>query len=162
MSLRHAVVNTALGELTLVADDDGLIGLYYPGHWHMPPRKSFGARVDTGSDDLIAKAGMQLAQYLSGSRTTFDLPIDLRGNDFQRRVWELVAGIPHGTTTTYGELAAQLDIDAKSVGQAVGQNPLCIVVPCHRVIGKDGRLTGYAGGLGRKQSLLDLERSVAA
>jgi methylated-DNA-[protein]-cysteine S-methyltransferase len=164
MSLRHAIVETVLGELTVVAAGGSLVGVYFPRHWHMPPREAFGVRVDAAADDLIAAAGRQLAQYLSGSRTAFDLPIQLRGNDFQHRVWQLVTRIPRGETATYGELAGSLGgtVDAKSVGQAVGQNPLSVIVPCHRVVGKGGRLTGYAGGLTRKQSLLDLEKSAAA
>jgi methylated-DNA-[protein]-cysteine S-methyltransferase len=163
MFIRHAVVETVLCELTLVAAHDSLTGLYFPHHWHTPPREAFGSRVDAASDDMIAEAGRQLTGYLSGDRVGFELPIQLRGNDFQQRVWQRVAEIPYGDTATYGELAESLgaDADAQTVGQAVGQNPLCIVVPCHRVVGKGGRLTGYAGGLKRKQFLLDLEQSVA-
>ena len=159
MSIRHAVVATALGELTLVAADESLIGLYFSHHWPRPPREDFGPRVDAASGDLIADAGRQLAQYLSGERLAFELPIRLDGNDFQQRVWQYVAKIPYGDTATYGQLAVSLggEADAQSVGKAVGQNPLCIIVPCHRVVGKNGRLTGYAGGLTRKQFLLDLE-----
>jgi methylated-DNA-[protein]-cysteine S-methyltransferase len=157
MSLRHAVVETTLGELTLVAEDGSLTGLYFPHHWNAPPRSAFGAQVDAAADDLLVEAGRQLGQYLTGDRAVFDLPIRLRGNDFQRQVWRLVAEIPRGQTVTYGDLARRLGADAKAVGQAVGQNPLCIVVPCHRVVGKNGKLTGYAGGLERKKFLLDLE-----
>jgi methylated-DNA-[protein]-cysteine S-methyltransferase len=164
MSTRHAVVETVLGELTLVATDDAVTGLYFPHHWHRPPREAFGSRVDAAGDNLITEAGRQLAQYLAGDRIGFELPIQLRGNDFQERVWQRVAQIPYGETATYGELAESLggEVDAKTLGQTIGQNPLCVFVPCHRVVGKDGRLAGYAGGRKRKQFLLDLEQQVNA
>jgi methylated-DNA-[protein]-cysteine S-methyltransferase len=159
MNTRHAVIDTALGELTLVADGAALIGLYFRHHWYRPPADTFGPRVDAQSNELLADAQAQLSDYLAGDRTDFDLPIALRGNDLQRRVWDRLATIPFGQTITYGELAADLadGSTAQEVGAAVGRNPLSIVVPCHRVVGKDGRLTGYAGGLERKKFLLDLE-----
>jgi methylated-DNA-[protein]-cysteine S-methyltransferase len=101
----------------------------------------------------------QLGEYFAGERTGFELALDPPGDAFDRRVWELVAGIPYGRTRTYGELARDLGDPAlaQAVGAANGRNPLCVVVPCHRVIGADGGLTGYAGGLPRKRFLLDLE-----
>jgi methylated-DNA-[protein]-cysteine S-methyltransferase len=159
MTTRHAVINSALGELTLVADDDALTGLYFRHHWYRPSADTFGPRVDVESDDLFATARTQLTDYLAGLRTDFDLPITLHGDDAQHRVWELLTTIPYGNTVTYGELAAVLadGTTAQEVGQAVGRNPLSIVVPCHRVVGHNGQLTGYAGGLKRKQFLLELE-----
>jgi len=103
-----------------------------------------------------------LESYFAGSRVSFDVPTRLHGDAFQRRVWTVLEEIPYGETTTYGEIAARLGETAQAVGKAVGQNPLSIVVPCHRVIGKNGSLTGYAGGLKRKQFLLDLEQPVGA
>jgi len=155
MTARHTVVDSPIGELTLVADGEALIGLYFPHHWYRPDPAGFGPRTDAGLDTVKE----QLAEYFAGRREAFDLPIDLRGDDFQRRVWELIRQVPHGRTTTYGTLARRLGTpgDARAVGAAVGRNPLSIVVPCHRVIGQDGRLTGYAGGLRRKRFLLDLE-----
>lgn len=159
MGVRHAVVETTLGEVTLVADGERLIGLYFPHHWYRPPVSAFGSRVDADGDALFASARTQLTEYLDGARQVFDLPIDLRGDEFQRRVWSLLAEIPYGQTTTYGELADQLGDRslAQQVGQAVGRNPLCMIVACHRVIGRDGALTGYVGGLRRKRALLALE-----
>ena len=161
---RHAVVSTRIGELTLVASDDALVGVYFPHHWVKPSTETLGERVES-SDPLIAVAVEQLVEYLTGARRTFELPTRLEGEVFQRRVWSVLEEIPYGETTTYGEIAARLGEPAhaaQAVGKAVGQNPLSIVVPCHRVIGKNGSLTGYAGGLKRKQFLLDLEEPVGA
>jgi methylated-DNA-[protein]-cysteine S-methyltransferase len=160
---KHAMVSTRIGELTLVASDDALVGVYFPHHWVKPAPEVLGERVrDTNpaTDPLIAEAARQLDEYLAGERTTFDLPTVLHGDEFQRRVWTVLGEIPYGETTSYGEIAARLGESAQAVGKAVGQNPLSIVVPCHRVVGKNGSLTGYAGGLKRKQLLLDLEEPV--
>ena len=159
MNTRHAVIESPLGELTLVAEDDALTGLYFRHHWYRPADDALGPRVDAESDELLAKAQAQLTAYLAGRRTDFDLPIALHGGDAQHRVWQLLTTIPYGETVTYGQLATALadGTTAQEVGQAVGRNPLSIIVPCHRVVGKNGQLTGYAGGLKRKQFLLALE-----
>ena len=159
MNTRHAVIDSPLGELTLVAEDDALTGLYFRHHWYRPTDDTLGPRVDVESDELLAKARTQLADYLAGHRTDFDLPVTMRGDEAKRRVWDLLVSIPYGETVTYGELAAALadGTTAQEVGQAVGRNPVSIIVPCHRVIGRNGQLTGYAGGLKRKQFLLELE-----
>jgi methylated-DNA-[protein]-cysteine S-methyltransferase len=159
MNTRHAVIESTLGELTLVAEDDALTGVYFRHHWYRPATDTLGERVDAISDGLLAEARIQLTDYLAGDRTDFDLPITLHGDETQRRVWRLLSTIPYGETVTYGELAAALSdgTTAREVGQAVGRNPLSIVVPCHRVVGRTGQLTGYAGGLKRKQFLLELE-----
>ena len=158
---RHAVVSTRIGELTVVVSEDVLVGVYFPHHWVKPTAETLGERVES-TDPLIAVVVAQLGEYFGGSRRTFELPTRLEGSEFQRRVWSVLEEIPYGETTTYGEIAAQLGEPAQAVGKAVGQNPLSIVVPCHRVIGKDGSLTGYAGGLQRKQFLLDVEEPVGA
>ncbi len=159
MNIRHAVIDSPLGELTLVADDDALTGLYFRHHWHRPAEDTFGPRVDAESDAVLARAEAQLTDYLAGDRHGFDLPVRLRGDEAQHRVWRLLTNIPFGETVTYGELAAALadGTTAQEVGQAVGRNPLSVIVPCHRVVGRNGQLTGYAGGLRRKQFLLELE-----
>jgi methylated-DNA-[protein]-cysteine S-methyltransferase len=151
----HTTFASPIGELTLVADAGSLTGLYFPHHWYMPDPATFGPR----SDQEFAPARRQLEEYFAGQRNQFDLPVDARGDEFQRRVWALVSGISYGQTTTYGDLARELStgVLAKDVGAAVGRNPLCVIVPCHRVVGKNGALTGYAGGLGRKRFLLSLE-----
>lgn len=163
MNNRHAVVSTQLGELTLVASGSALIGVYFPHHWVKPDRTTLGDEVEAATDPVLTEATRQLTQYLAGERDTFELAIELRGGDvFQQRVWALLDEIPRGETTTYGGIAERLGDKqlAQAVGKAVGSNPLSIVVPCHRVVGKDGKLTGYAGGLKRKQFLLDLEEPV--
>ena len=156
MTATHTTIDSPLGELTLVARDGTLSGLYFPGHWHMPAPEVFGARSERGFE----QAEEQLAEYFAGERTEFELETTAGGDEFQRRVWELIDRIPYGETTTYGEMAAELGADptlARKVGGAVGRNPLSVIVPCHRVVGKDGKLTGYAGGLERKRFLLELE-----
>jgi methylated-DNA-[protein]-cysteine S-methyltransferase len=164
MQIRHTVIDSPLGELTLVADGDTLAGLYFPHHWYGPATDALGQCVEPADDDLFRHAADQLHEYFAGERTQFDLPIAVVGDARRRRVWDLLADIGYGQTKTYGELAAELGdgTTAYEVGQAVGRNPLSIVVPCHRVVGKDGALTGYAGGLKRKRFLLDLEEPAPA
>jgi methylated-DNA-[protein]-cysteine S-methyltransferase len=151
-------VSTSLGELTLVRDSYALRGVYFPQHWHIPNRAAFGEQVADGFDD----ASEQLSEYLAGTRRTFDLSLAPRGDELQRRVWKLVQQIAYGQTATYGDLARELGggVTAKQVGAAVGRNPLCILIPCHRVVGSGGKLTGYAGGIQRKRALLELEQTV--
>ncbi|HUN34263.1 MAG TPA: methylated-DNA--[protein]-cysteine S-methyltransferase [Trebonia sp.] len=153
----HTVLATSLGELTLVREGISLIGLYFPGHWPRPDRTAFGARGDEGFEEVAR----QLGEFLVGDRTAFDLPLQTRGSEFDRQVWELVAEVPYGETVTYGEIGRSLGpgIDPRDVGAAVGRNPLCIIIPCHRVVGATGRLTGYAGGLNRKRALLEIEQA---
>lgn len=159
MYTRHAIVETRLGEVTLVAADDAIAGLYFSHHWYLPLKESLGVQVDVRSDGLLEAAYRQLTEYLNGDRTEFELTTMTNGNPFEERVWALLNEIPIGETTTYGEIAESLGDKslAQSVGQAVGHNPISIVVPCHRVVGRNGKLTGYAGGLKRKQFLLELE-----
>lgn len=155
----HAYADTSLGELLFVADDEALTGLYFPGHWYPPSPEQTGERVDPDAQPVIARAVTQLRDYLAGSRREFDLPVATLGDTFSEQVWAMLREIPYGETTTYGALAERLgDVHlAQRVGQAVGHNPVSIVVPCHRVVGADGSLTGYAGGLDRKRALLELE-----
>ncbi|MBW0015474.1 MAG: methylated-DNA--[protein]-cysteine S-methyltransferase [Mycobacterium sp.] len=164
MHTLHTVIDSPLGGLTLARNGETLTGLYFPHHWHPPRADDLGRCVEPAGDALFDRAADQLHQYFTGNRTAFDLPIALRGEPRRQRVWELLAEIAYGATTTYGELAADLGgtFTAYEVGQAVGRNPLSIIVPCHRVVGKDGALTGYAGGLKRKRFLLDLEAPVPA
>jgi methylated-DNA-[protein]-cysteine S-methyltransferase len=159
MASTHTMIESPLGELTLVADDEVLIGLYFPHHWYRPDAATFGDRVESGFDDVRG----QLAEYFAGQRQRFELPTMARGDDFQRRVWAEIDRIPYGQTTTYGDIARELGdpASARDVGAAVGRNPLSVIVACHRVVGKDRKLTGYAGGLTRKRFLLDLEMQPA-
>jgi methylated-DNA-[protein]-cysteine S-methyltransferase len=151
----HTVLATTLGELTVVRDGGAVTGLYFRRHWPRPDRAAFGARSDEG----FGEVARQLGEFLDGDRSAFELPLKISGNEFDRRVWELVAGVPYGETTTYGELARSLgaETEPRDVGAAVGRNPLCIIIPCHRVVGATGNLTGYAGGLARKRALLEIE-----
>ncbi len=155
----HTVLKTALGELTVVREGDSLTGLYFPRHWLRPEPTAFGALSDDGFDEVAR----QLGEFLAGYRSGFELALKVRGDAFDRRVWELVADVRYGQTTTYGELARSLGtgVDPRDVGAAVGRNPLCIIIPCHRVVGATGKLTGYAGGLDRKRALLEIEHTGA-
>jgi methylated-DNA-[protein]-cysteine S-methyltransferase len=157
----HVVLDSPVGPLTLVAADGALSGLYMEKQRHLPPVETFGAPGDPEAEPF-ATAAAQLAAYFAGELTRFDIPLTLRGTPFQQRVWAALQEIPYGETTTYGELAAELGNPSASraVGLANGRNPICIVVPCHRVIGSTGSLTGYGGGIDRKRHLLDFERKV--
>jgi len=151
----HTIIDSPVGELTLVAHDGVLSGLYFAEHVRRPDPITFGQRVGTGFEAVIE----QLGEYFRGDRTRFELPLGPRGRAFEQRVWELLRRIPYGETRSYGQLAAELGDPglARDVGAANGRNPLSVIVPCHRVVGADGRLVGYAGGLDRKRFLLALE-----
>lgn len=153
----HTVLATRLGKVTVVREDGVLTGLYFPRHWPRPDRTAFGPFIEKGFEDVAR----QLGEYLDGNRNVFELPVKVKGTEFDQRVWELIADVPYGETTTYGDLARELGAgtDPRDVGAAVGRNPLCIVIPCHRVIGSTGKLTGYAGGLDRKRTLLEIEHA---
>jgi methylated-DNA-[protein]-cysteine S-methyltransferase len=153
MSINHTTMDSPLGVLTLVAEDGTLSGLYFTGH------KGGPAELGERDDAAFTWLGRRLADYLAGARTEFDVPLAPRGDEFQQRVWALLCDIPYGQTRTYGDLAAELGDRrlAQRVGGAVARNPISLVIPCHRVIGADGSLTGYAGGLDRKRALLALE-----
>ncbi|BBX46522.1 methylated-DNA--[protein]-cysteine S-methyltransferase [Mycobacterium cookii] len=159
---RHAVIDSPIGPLTLVREDDGLTGLYYPGHWTHPDQTTFGPRVDATADPEFDDAVTQLNEYFAGERKDFDLPLNPQGSDRAQRVWRLLAEIPYGQTTTYGALARAVGegISPRAIGGFVGHNPLSIYIACHRVVGSTGKLTGYAGGLDRKQYLLELEKAI--
>ncbi len=156
---RHTIVPTSLGAITLVASGHALTGVYFPGHWYKPNVQAFGPRMAASNDAVLAVAERELREYLAGERVTFDLPAATQGDAFQEQVWAALREIPYGETITYGDLAKTLGGGALAheVGQAVGRNPVSIIIPCHRVVGKNGKLTGYAGGLERKRTLLELE-----
>lgn len=153
--IAHTVVDSPLGPLTLVATDGVLSGLYMDAQRHAPDPAGFGERrpgcLPAVSDELTA--------YFAGDLTTFTVPIAPRGTAFQHRVWAALRDIRYGQTTTYGELAAMIGqpTAARAVGLANGRNPIGIVIPCHRVLGFGGALTGYGGGLERKRALLAME-----
>lgn len=159
---RHAVAETELGALTLVAEGSALVGVYFPEHRPEPDSTRFGDPVELADDEVLAAAADQLAEYASGHRAGFDLPLRASGSDRAREVWDLVAAVPRGETTTYAALGRAVGVGPRAAGQLVARNPLCVVVPCHRVVASDGRLTGYAGGVDRKRRLLQLEGALAA
>ena len=155
MSAIHTTIDSPVGELTLVADEGTLTGLYFRHHWYRPAAAALGQRSDEG----FGEARTQLAEYFAGRRTAFDLPLDFSGTEFQKKAWAALLTIPFGVTRTYAQIARQIGRPAavRAVGAANGRNPLSIVAPCHRVIGSNGELVGYGGGLSRKRRLLDLE-----
>src|SRR3982751_6855874 len=146
----RAVVDTPIGPLGLVASEDALQALLFDGSKVRPE----------GGSPVLAEAAQQLQAYFDGDRLEFDLPLDLHGSEFQRRCWLALATIPYGQTVSYGEQARRLGLGhdaARAVGAANGRNPLPIVLPCHRVIGANGSLTGFGGGLPVKRFLLEHE-----
>ena len=156
--IRYRRIATPLGGLFATAVDGALTGLYFEGGRHAPaisPQWLY----DPGYAPLLA-CDRQLGEYLEGQRRTFDLPLAAAGSPFQLRVWEEIARIPYAATLTYAELAQRAGAagSARAAGAATGRNPFSIVVPCHRVVGSSGSLTGYAGGLERKTRLLEIER----
>ncbi|MEU6144966.1 methylated-DNA--[protein]-cysteine S-methyltransferase [Streptomyces sp. NPDC047081] len=156
---QHTVMNSPYGPLTLVAEDGVLCGLYMTEQRHRPPEETFGGR----DESLFAEAEEQLEAYFKGELKEFTLQLSLNGTPFQRTVWDQLRRIPYGETRSYGELAEALGNPSASraVGLANGKNPIGIVVPCHRVVGANGSLTGYGGGLDRKRRLLEFESGTA-
>lgn len=162
MTRTHAMIDSPVGPLTLVAEDDRLCGLYMDAQRHRPPDEVFGERV--APVDTFTPVVEQLAAYFDGALTQFDVPTALLGTPFQQRVWTELTRIPFGETITYAELAVRVGrpTAARAVGLANGRNPISIIVPCHRVIGSAGSLTGYGGGIARKRYLLDFEQGSLA
>jgi methylated-DNA-[protein]-cysteine S-methyltransferase len=156
---QHTVIDSPYGPLTLVATDGVLCGLYMVGQRQRPPEENFGEPDDTPFGEVTA----QLRAYFAGDLKDFDLPLHLDGTPFQRTVWEQLQKIPYGEIRSYGELADALGNPkaSRAVGLANGKNPIGIIVPCHRVVGANGSLTGYGGGLDRKKRLLDFESGAA-
>ncbi len=161
LSIVQAPFQSPLGHITLAATRTGLAGLWFAGQRHLPPEceSTTSWPTDLNHPVLIETAG-QLSQYFSGQRRVFDVPLDLSGGTaFQRSVWQALLALGYGDTTSYGRISHNIANPAavRAVGSAVGRNPISIIVPCHRVLGADGALTGYAGGLDRKTALLRLE-----
>lgn len=155
----QARYDSPLGPMIVAATDHGLAGLWFEGQRHLPDSSTW---PHAPQHPVLVQAVAQLRDYFAGHRTQFELPLDLQGGTpFQQSVWQALLAIPAGGTTSYGDLSRQVGRPAavRAVGAAVGRNPVSIVVPCHRVLGSDGSLTGYAGGLERKTALLQLERS---
>jgi methylated-DNA-[protein]-cysteine S-methyltransferase len=155
MTITTRTLDTPIGELGLVASEHGLQRVLWPREAAEAPQAADARACGL----LLDEAAFQLGEYFAGTRTSFDLPLDLQGTPFQRQAWLALAEIPYGETVSYAEQAARLGRpDAvRAVGAANGRNPLPIVLPCHRVVGSDGSLTGFGGGLHVKRALLDLE-----
>lgn len=156
----YRIIDSPVGPLTLVTNAaDALTGLYLDHQAHLPDATSFGERDDTIAQDVVD----QLGEYFAGTRTGFDVRLAASGTEFQHQVWDALREIPYGETDSYGRLAARIGRPAASraVGVATGRNPISIIVPCHRLLSGSGRLTGYAGGIDKKQYLLDVERGLA-
>lgn len=150
-------MDSPVGQLTLVATDGVLSGVYMERQRYLPSQETFGHR----DPEPLGQAVEQLNEYFAGERTEFDVPITFHGTDFQRTVWQALCDIRYGETISYGELALRLGktlTASRAVGLANGKNPISIIVPCHRVVGSTGDLTGYGGGIERKRFLLDFER----
>lgn len=156
----RARFDSPLGPMTLAASRQGLCGVWFDGQKHQPDTS---ALAHDPAHPVLIQAQAQLADYFAGQRSMFDLPLDLdRGTVFQQSVWRALLSIPLGDTAAYGTLARRIarPLAVRAVAAAIGRNPISIIVPCHRVLGANGALTGYAGGLDRKAALIRLERTV--
>jgi methylated-DNA-[protein]-cysteine S-methyltransferase len=154
----YTTMDSPIGELLLLGDGESLIGMHMQAGRHP-------LRIDprwVRDDDALDDVRRQLEEYFAGERTSFDLKLRFDGTAFQRTVWHALTEIPYGETISYGELARRIDRPdrARAVGTANGQNPIAVIVPCHRVIGADGKLVGYGGGLDNKRRLLELEQGI--
>ncbi|HEY9775080.1 MAG TPA: methylated-DNA--[protein]-cysteine S-methyltransferase [Planktothrix sp.] len=156
----HTYVESPLGKLILISDGTALTGLYILDYYDVS-KKEIGE--ENSAVEPFAEARKQLRQFFDGKRTEFDLPLNIVGTDFQKKCWKQLLKIPYGKTISYGELARRVGNEkaSRAVGMANNRNPICIIIPCHRVIGADGSLTGYGGGLPNKTALLQLEGSNA-
>jgi methylated-DNA-[protein]-cysteine S-methyltransferase len=158
MSLSFKTVASPIGSLKLVASSDGLVAILWEND--NPRRVRLSEQSEVPDQSILVRTENELNEYFAGKRDAFTVPLDMRGTRFQKQVWEALLAIPFGETRTYGRLAAQLGNPkaTRAVGAANGRNPIAILVPCHRVIGFSGKLTGFAGGLDAKAHLLELEK----
>jgi methylated-DNA-[protein]-cysteine S-methyltransferase len=159
MSLAYKIMDSPVGKLKLVASEKGLVAILWEND--KPRRVPLADLVEDSTQNVLVETERQLGEYFAGKRQPFSLPLDMRGTPFQKDVWEALLGIPFGETRSYGQLATQLGnpTASRAVGAANGRNPISIVVPCHRVIGASGKLTGFAGGLDVKARLLEIENA---
>jgi methylated-DNA-[protein]-cysteine S-methyltransferase len=158
MTLSYKTIDSPVGKLKLVASDKGLVAVLWDKE--KPNRVRLGDVEKSQTHPVLIKAERQISEYFARKRRTFSVPIDVRGTSFQKQVWDALLAIPFGETRTYGDIARRLGKSqaARAVGAASGRNPISIIVPCHRVVGSSGKLTGFAGGLDAKTRLLELER----
>ena len=157
MNLFYKEIPSEVGKLKLVANEQALVAILWENQ--KPNRIKLGDRLENEHHPIIAKTEKQLREYFSKKRRSFDIPMELHGTDFQKAVWEELKKIPFGSTLSYGQIAKNMNHPkaVRAIGGAIGKNPISIIIPCHRVIGSDGSLTGFAGGLGLKAALLKLE-----
>ena len=162
MNVCYCTFESRLGEVMLTSDGQALTGLYFEGQKYHPRIEAHWQRRD--SLDLFVRVREQFESYESGGDHGFDVPLSPAGTGFQRRVWQALLQVGFGETVSYGEIARRIGAPAavRAVGAAVGRNPISVIVPCHRIVGADGSLTGYAGGIDRKQRLLCIEGSLLA
>ena len=160
MSLVCKTINSPVGKLKLIASDEGLVAVLWEND--NPRRVRFSELLENECHPILIETERQLGEYFAGKRNKFSVPLDMRGTRFQKGVWEALRAIPFGEIRSYGQIAKQLGNPhaTRAVGAANGRNPLSIIVPCHRVIGSDGQLTGFAGGLNTKTRVLKLEQKV--
>jgi len=161
MSLAYKMIDSPVGKLKLAASDQGLVAVLWQND--KPTRVRLNELTEDARHPLLLETERQLGEYFAGKRKTFSVPLDMRGTSFQKNVWHALLAIPFGKTRSYGQLAKQLGNPQamRAVGAANGRNPISIIVPCHRVIGSSGKLTGFAGGLETKAHLLSLEEDGA-
>lgn len=157
--LKYKIINSPVKPLRIVVSENKLIAILWDVE--KPNRVKLDEMVEDRRDSLILETEKQLQEYFQNKRSAFNLPLDLMGTPFQRSVWEQLKQIPYGSTWSYRDIATKIKnpLAVRAVGTAIGRNPISIIVPCHRVIGSNGSLTGFAGGLDRKQFLLELEKN---
>jgi len=157
MKYYYTVMKSPVGDITLIADKESLCGIYWPNQ--NPDNKKFPNLEKKDGSKVLRSAVKQLNFYFAGKTERFDIPLRPVGTDFQENVWKALRSIKYGKTVSYGDIAKKIGNPkaVRAVGAAIGKNPLSIIVPCHRVIGSNGKLTGFAGGLGTKEFLLNLE-----
>ncbi|NTZ06523.1 methylated-DNA--[protein]-cysteine S-methyltransferase [Burkholderia metallica] len=154
------LIPSPLGDIAVRIEDDALTGLYFVGQKYFPSLAILNDAHTLATSPVARQVAEEIAEYFTGARDTFSVPIHLRGTAFQRRVWQELLAIPFGELVSYGDITERVGLPmsgARAVGGAVGRNPVSIIVPCHRVVGASGSLTGYAGGIDRKRALLSLE-----
>ncbi|HTP61490.1 MAG TPA: methylated-DNA--[protein]-cysteine S-methyltransferase [Burkholderiales bacterium] len=154
--LAYDQFDTPHGTMLVAATPKGLAGVYFKGQKHFPKKREWQRDA---RHPVLRQARRELAEYFAGKRTRFDVPLDPQGTVFQRKIWKAISSVSFGRTLTYSEIAKRAGHagSARAAGAATGRNPISVIVPCHRIMGSDGSLTGYAGGLSRKRALLALE-----
>jgi methylated-DNA-[protein]-cysteine S-methyltransferase len=152
----YDTLNTPHGAMLVAATDRGLSGVWFKGQKYFPATQGW---TRDAQHAVVRRAKKELTEFFAGKRRRFSVALDPEGTPFQRKVWQAIYGVGFGERITYGELARRAGVagSARAAGAATGRNPICVVVPCHRIVGANGALTGYAGGLGRKRALLALE-----